>query len=249
MVDELTIIIPFYRNSGILKRQIQEWNQYPPGIKVICVDDGSPEPAKPIIEENASAELRNRLQLYRIGIDLSWNRGGARNLGSHVAETDWIIHVDIDHVLPVDAAKRLLAFKVDNKRWYRFPRWRRGAADVTRKKDRIPPDAVYGEIHPHVDSYLVRRKIYWQTGGYDEDYTGSLGGGNPFLRRLEALQPADILPPPIRLEVYTRNAIPDANDWSLSRDTSQYQRLKREKEASGNDRPVNPLRFPWVREL
>lgn len=248
-MTDISIIIPFYRNSLMLARQVEEWNKYPRGIEVICVDDGSPEPAKDILEDGASAELHERLALYRIGIDLPWNRSGARNLASHVAITDWILHVDIDHILPADAAEKLLAFKLDAKKWYRFPRWRVGRADETRKKDAIEPDAEYGQIHPHVDSYLVRRKVYWQTGGYDEDYSGCLGGGNPFLHRLEALQTVDILPPPIRLEVYTRDAIADANDWSLSRDTTKYRELKKQKELSGDTKPKNPLRFPWMREL
>lgn len=249
VTNEFTLIVPFYRNSGILKRQVEEWNMYPPGIKVICIDDGSPEPALQIIQDSGFCILTSGFSLYRITTDIPWNRGGARNLGAHVATTDWILHVDIDHILPADAAEKLLAWKLDKNRWYRFQRWRVGAADDTRKKDAIPPAAEYGQVHPHVDSYLVRRDIYWQTGGYDEDYSGCLGGGNPFLKRLEAIQPVEILPPPIRLEVYTRAAIKDANDWSLSRDTTKYREIKRRKEQTGDTTPKNPLRFSWVREL
>jgi glycosyltransferase involved in cell wall biosynthesis len=247
MTNAITLIVPFYRNSAMLKRQVQEWNKYPPGIKVVCVDDGSPEPAAPIIKAHCDPSCQ--LELYRITTDIPWNRGGARNLGAHVATTDWILHVDIDHVLPADAADRLLSFVVPPDRWYRFPRWRVGAADDTRKKDAIPTGADYGQIHPHVDSYLVRRDIYWQTGGYDEDYSGGLGGGNPFLQRLENTQPVGMLVPPIRLEVYTRNAVADANDLTLSRDTTKYRELKKQKQRSGNTTPKNPLRFSWVREL
>lgn len=246
-MTDLTLIVPFYRNARMLARQIEEWNKYPPGVKIVCIDDGSPEPALPII--TAALKPGIAVELYRITINIEWNRSGARNLGSDRATTDWILHIDIDHILPADAAEKLLAFKLDNKKWYRFPRWRIGAADETRKKDAIPPDCAYGRIHPHVDSYLVRRKIYWQIGGYDEDFSGGLGGGNPFLHQLEAAQPVDVLPEPIRLEVYTRAAIVDANDWSLSRDTSKYRALKMRKELAGDTKAKNPLRFPWIREL
>lgn len=258
-LNDATIIFPYYRNVAMLKRQVQEWKQYPPGVKVICVDDGSPEPAFPIIMRETypwgplggckTTDLLERLQLYRIEIDRPWNRSGARNLGSHVATTDWIIHVDIDHVLPADAAVALLDFTPNPKRWYRFPRWRRGKADETRKKDLIPDDLEYGQIHPHVDSYLVRREVYWKTGGYDEDFAGHLGGGNMFLKRLEKIQPVEMLPLPIRLEVYTRSEIKDASDWSLSRDKTENSKRRRMKEASGDVIPKNPLRFPWRREL
>jgi len=296
----------------MLKRQVQEWNKYPEGVTVICVDDGSPEPALPIIEGAAccaptkTGERRpplHAIELYRINVDIPWNREGARNLGAHVATTDWIVQLDIDHILPADAAAALLDFLNPAKRaqhaaplhdcsaltWYRFPRWRRGRADETRKKDRIPDDCEYGEIHPHVDSYLVRREIYWKTGGYDEDYAGALGGGNMFLRRLEKIagpplllgrppvapttgghtgpplqlqipgaaccaptlstQDSALSTPGIRLEVYTRSEIEDASDWSLSRDKTQNSQRRRIKEASGDVKPKNPLRFPWERQL
>jgi hypothetical protein len=63
------------------------------------------------------------------------------------------------------------------------------------------------------------------------------------------MYPVDLLPEPIRLEVYTRNAIADANDLTLSRDTTIGANIRRKKAASGDDTPKNPLRFEWVREL
>jgi len=257
-MNEVTLIIPYYRNCNQLARQVEEWNKYPPGVKVICVDDGSPEPALPIIEENASTDLlrhlwllpaEQRFWLYRVLVDIPWNRGGARNLGAKMAATELIIQADIDHILPADAAAKLLEFTPNPKRWYRFPRWRVGKADDTRMKDDLPRDCEYGPVHPHGDSYMVRREVYWETGGYDEDYAGHLGGGSAFLRRLENHQEVAMLPAPIRLEVYTRNAIPDANVTTLSRDTTKGGEIRRQKAKTGNDTPRNPLRFEWKREL
>lgn len=244
-----TLIVPFYRNCGMLERQVKEWNNYPPAIRIILVDDGSPEPALPIVMRHADPDALERIQLYRITVDIPWNREGARNLGAQQATTDWIMQIDIDHILPSDAALKLIEFELDPSHWYRFPRWRRGRADETRKKDAITDECEYGEVHPHVDSYLVRRDIYWQTGGYDEDYAGCLGGGGAFLCNLENIQPAAMLPAPIRLEVYTRSVIKDASDWSLSRDTSEGKRIRKEKAASGKTMPKKPLRFPWIREI
>ncbi len=254
-MNDLTLIVPYYRNCTMLARQVEEWWKYPRQVRVVCVDDGSPEPALPIILEASKGRRASWLELYRIGVDIPWNRGGARNLGALVAEdADWLVHVDIDHILPADAADALVEFlggrKFDSNVWYRFPRNRVGRADDTRKKDALPDDCEYGPIHPHVDSYLISRQLYWKVGGYDEDFSGSLGGGNPFLRRLEKIAGAPLLlAEPIRLEVYTRSVIKDASDWSLSRDKAEYSKRRRAKEAAGNTTPKNPLRFPWVREL
>lgn len=249
-----TLIVPYYRNPLMLARQVAEWNGYPlKGVKFIVVDDGSPEPARPIIEAGADEELRKRLQLYRITVDIPWNREGARNLGTLQADSDWMVHTDIDHVLPADLVPALLEFEAVNGRWYRFPRWRVGRADETRRKDAIGDDVEFGEIKPHIDSYLMEREKYWRAGGYDEDYVGCLGGGSEFLRRVVKLigEPR-LLPKPIALHVYTRHKIQDASDWSLSRDTAKGKEITRKKDAThgrGQSQPINAIRFPWIREL
>lgn len=248
-MNNLTLIVPFYRNCAMLQRQVIEWNDYPPGLQIIVVDDGSPEPALPIVLEHATDTLRERLQVYRIEVDIPWNREGARNLGAHVAMSEWILHVDIDHLLPTAAVRPLLEFSAYAGCWYRFPRWRVGKADETRQKDKIDPDVTYGEIHPHIDSYLVERAVYWDIGGYDEDFAGCLGGGTEFLRRLSQRAQLKMMPSRIRLHVYTRSEIKDASDWSLSRDRQEGKRREKFKARSGNDKPVKPLRFTWSRQL
>lgn len=246
-LENLTLIVPYYRNPLMLERQILEWNIYPDGINLIVVDDGSPEPARPIVEATAAPQSLQRIQLYRILEDKPWNRGGARNLGAMVATTDWIMHVDIDHLLPAKQAEMLFTEELSRKEWYRFERYRRGRADATRQKDQLRPETEYGPIHPHIDSYLCTHELYWRVGGYDEDYSGCLGGGTPFVRMLEKYQPVKVLP--VHLEVFTRSEIPDASDLHLSRAKEEYTRRKRAKEAAGNTKPQNPLRFKWQREL
>lgn len=244
-----TLIVPFYRNGKMLERQLQEWEHYPRNVQILVVDDGSPEPAEPILQ-TASDELKTRLRLYRIMVDIPWNREGARNLASKEAETDWIVHVDIDHLMPVAACEHLVEMECDSGEWYRFPRFRVGMADDTRRKDKIPSDATFGAIHPHIDSYLITRETYWKLNGYDEDYVGVLGGGCAFLRQLEGLVgPPKILPSPVCLHVYTSNAISDASVTSLSRDTSHGKEIERFKNRKGNLFPKNPIRFQWQRVL
>lgn len=249
MLGEFTLIVPYYRNVEMLKEHIKHWEEYPNEARIIVVDDGSPEDAQSILLEHASPELLRRLRLLRVDVDIPWNRGGARNLGATVADTHWIVHIDIDHVLTAEQARALLKAEVSVKRWYRFERFRVGKADETRRKDfkknGLPDDAEYGKIHPHVDSYLCTRRAYWDIGGYDEDYSGCLGGGNPFLYALEKYLPVEMLPGGIALRVYTRSAVKDASDWALSRDPAEFSKRRHQKERTGNTVPSNPLRFPW----
>jgi hypothetical protein len=245
MVGPFTLIVPYYRNVEMLKKHITVWESYPEFVKIILVDDGSPEKAEDVLHEFASPDLLQRVRLLRVEIDIPWNRGGARNLGARQADTTWIVHIDIDHILPLETVIAIYQFEGNVKRWYRFRRFRVGKADETRKKDALSPDAEFGEIKPHVDSYLCTKRAFWDAGGYDEDYSGCLGGGNPFLAAMEAMWKVEEAPKDIISHVYTRSVVRDASDFALSRDPAEYSKRRKEKTRSGNIVPSNPIRFPW----
>lgn len=254
---QITMVIPYYRNPKMLRAQIDTWIKYTDKVRrslqITVVDDGSPERAYEVFttqDINEFVEYGMRVDLYRIVDNIPWNRGGARNLGSMMAETPWLLHMDIDHVLPVKAAEALIEdFKpiaeIGQNYTHRFRRFRNGQADATRKKDALPECAEYGEIKPHIDSYLCTKEAYLKVGGYDEDYSGCLGGGSPFLKQLGAIAPFVVAPSSIWLEVYTQSTISDSSDMSLSRDTSEYIRRKEKKEKLGKTKAVKPLRFKW----
>lgn len=243
-----TFICPYYRQPQMLANQISAWELWPSVVPILVVDDCSPEPALDVIRAHASEQLRERLTLLRVDVDIPWNRNGCRNLGSSWARTEWIVHVDTDHVMTFPSAVKLLSWQPTGSHWYRFQRFRRGRADETRRKDAIADDVEYGEIKPHMDSYLTTKSHYWAAGGYDEDYAGCLGGGTPFTKELAKLKPVDIAPYPVFVEVWTRSACADSSEHTLSRDTSEYARRRDAKQEAGNTRPKNPIRFPWHRE-
>lgn len=239
-----TLVIPYYDQPAMLRRQDEEWRGYPDAVRVVVVDDGSPEhPADAVLPADSVAEV------YRIGVDIPWNRNGARNLGAKVAKTPWILHTDIDHVLPVESSVELASTEgrtLDSTAWYRLRRFRVGRADETRRKDALPEDCTFGEIKPHVDSFLTTTELYWRAGGYDEDFSGSLGGSSLFLFHMEQeAGPAGLVQAP--LHVLTRSVVPDASEPKLSRDRSRYERIRAEKRRAGNPKPASHLRFPWER--
>ena len=100
----ITMVVPYYRQPNMLRKQLETWLSYPQEVyeafDFIVVDDCSPEPAADVIREfQKTQRLPPRGHLYRIDKDVPWNRGMARNLGTKMAETPWILHVDTDHVL------------------------------------------------------------------------------------------------------------------------------------------------------
>jgi hypothetical protein len=113
-------------------------------------------------------------------------------------------------------------------------------------KDELPRSAIYGRIKPHIDSYLCTKSLYWQAGGYSEDFSGCLGGGSPFLAELGLIADPVLLPDDIRLEVYTTDVVSDASVRTLSRDTTEYKRRK--AAMRGRTKGTRAVRFPYVEE-
>lgn len=239
-MNSITLILPYYRQPKMLREQLDVAAGYLTELRVIVVDDGSPEPAASVFRKSDTAKL------FRIKTDIPWNRGGARNLGATVADTEWVLNVDLDHVLPRSAADTLVhRTRLNANAWYRFQRWRNGRADETRKKDQIPSDVRFGRIKTHIDSHLMTRERFL-ISPYDERYSGCLGGGTPFLDRMTMLYgKPEIIQDGVALHVYTRDVIEDASISTLSRDTDEYAR--RRAVIGRNAAPCKPLNFEWER--
>jgi hypothetical protein len=249
----ITLIVPAYNQPKMLQLQAETWFEYgartQEAFEFVIVDDCSAES----VEHLGWIPMYRAMggKLYRIDKDVPWNRGMARNLGTKMATTPWVLHVDTDHVLPAESAAQLVDFFRDENtsipRWYRFRRFRVGAADETRKKDKVSPDAMFAEIHPHIDSYLCTPKAYWKAGGYNEDFSGVLGGGSPFLKEMEKANGAPgLLSAP--LYVHTRHSVADSSEHTLPRDPEAFKRRKREIMAKrGTLRGHDPIRLPWHR--
>jgi len=250
VVEEITLCVPYYRQPRMLEQQLKNWLEYPDPVRFIVVDDGSPvDGALSIVLASAAKRVLDRLELYRVTEDIPWNRGGARNLASREAHTEWLVHCDLDHLLPAPCAHRLLECEPKPGHWYRFERYRVGAADETRSKDLIDPRAGFGLIRPHIDSYLIERTLYWKAGGYNESFSGCLGGGSPFLDELTRRVKPQLLPPDVHLHVYTRHVVPDASVTTLSRDRAAYARRKANMRLNGRLPGHAPVRFSWVKQL
>lgn len=242
---DVTIVLPSYRQPLMLRKQLDNWASYSANARehftLIVIDDGSPEPASEVIKAS------DGVQLYRVAVDIPWHRNPCRCLGATLCESPWLIQADLDHILPPASADALLATEVSHKKWYRFPRWRVGRADETRRKDAIPDSCEFGRVKEHGDSFLITRELFLKSP-YDDAYGGGfLGGGSPFLKRMESIAPVELLPDEVCLHVYTRHVIPDASITTLSRDTSQYSKVRKEKERRGDTVPKMNLDFEWSR--
>lgn len=84
-MSKLSIISHFYNHHQMVIDQIKYWetlpNEFLSQVEFILVDDCSDQIA-------ATPKTKLNLKLFRIKTDITWNQGGARNLGAFNAKSD-----------------------------------------------------------------------------------------------------------------------------------------------------------------
>jgi len=206
----VSIVFPYYDNPEMLRFQLETMSAYSAEIlsrcEIVIVDDCSPSfPASEVVRASPFREAR----VFRLKRDKPWNQDAARNIGAYEAEGQYLLLTDIDHVVPEQTLSAL--YEVDDQD---------GVYVLSRKahfSEKIVPS--------HVNSYFMSRALYWQIGGYDEDFWGAYGSDRLFRQRL--LRSRDVIElSDIRLELVTRGAIADAKNVTLSRQPSVIRRAR-----------------------
>lgn len=238
-----TLIFPYYENPAMLLMQLEHLAKFPAEdrakLELIVVDDGSPtRPAIHVFDAARDAGVLEGLafRLYRIKVDVRWNWIACRNLAMAEASTSWRLMTDIDHLVPLETARRIAKGKLKDSKIYRFSRvdW--------------PALTPY---KPHPNSWLMTGEMFNKTGGYDERFSGFYGTDGMFrdrcaaaAKRVELLDEALI-----RVE---RASVPDASTTTYGRKEEQdrkgVQRIRAEIIASGELTPARGT-FPWERLL
>jgi len=236
-MDNLQIIYPYYENPVMLNKHLETWEQwgdlFKGNVKIILVDDGSTR--TPAL--NAIYPTDVNIELYRIKENIPWNQNGAHNLGFHVADKGWCLSTDIDHVVIYSQLRKIFELKTHGNSFYSFARRQaRDLGDVNYKR--------------HPNSWLLTRDMYWEAGGYDEDFSGYYGSDSVFRRALKSVGKHKQLN--TYLVVYDLEDIPDANTTEFGRKDSKYYSVnyphlvKKRRIAS---KAENPLRLSWERVI
>lgn len=212
----LTLIMAYYDNPTMLKKQLENIAGYSRDIKdrleLIVIDDCSPRwPATFEIDPGIP------MQLYRTSFDIAWNQDFCRNLGAYKARTDWLLLTDIDHLVPESTMHSIFNHN-DIK------------PCIVYKFSRINVDLQ--PYKPHPNSWLMTREFYTGTlHGYDERFAGYYGTDGDFRDRINKFTNIEQLPYPlIRVG---RETIPDASTTTLERkkpeDGQAIARIKKDR--------------------
>jgi hypothetical protein len=221
----------------MLEIQVRHWNQYPAElgayIQIVLVDDASPDhPALPIFKECKLPKM-----LFKVDVNIPWHQHAARNIGSKDADPEqYLFMSDMDIVLPPEAACQIVGRELDPAKYYSFER-------------AFAPSLTFRKVHHN--TFLVRPALFWQVGGYDEDYVGMYPSEGPFLRQLNAIAPHEHLSD-IVLHGYAGSVVADAitRQWERSNEMwNRFERLFEMKCRNGDERAKNPFRNSWRRLL
>ena len=164
--NKVTLVFTYYEAPNMLREQIKYWVKYPKEIadrvKIIIVDDGSPEKSAEGVFWFFLSQIPDYLDisLYRIKENINQNTFGARNLAFTVAKEGWVWNFDIDHVVPADSLLNLLEEGLSPEVCY-FPA-RRIMTSLTKSDP----------MWRHLDTFIITREMFWRVGGYNEASTG-----------------------------------------------------------------------------
>ena len=227
----LTVAYTYYTNKKMFEERKKHYlKNHNPNLEFIIIDDGSP------FHRLKKRDIPEGWKLYRITEDIGWNNEGARNLIMHVAETDWVLMLDLDgwvreqdvphmHVLPeiVENNKSLL-WTMDR---YIFDR----------------------QLHKiHCNSFYAYKKFWDTFGGYDETFSGHYGydhkmGKGIHTHSIRSDRVLGKTHPTVKLE--STGAASDGSKWTeeYKQSTKRVWRAKQYEFKPTEER----LRFPWER--
>jgi predicted glycosyltransferase involved in capsule biosynthesis len=167
--NNITIIQTYYNERFYLETQIERWNNYNTPVNIILIDDGSQiEPAENVLKEHTLNDNIN-FSLYKVTEDIGFNSHGCRNLGARLAQSNWLLFQDIDYTLQPAHLKRLQTDPLDLNSWYELNAKFQGR----------------GNTYMALNQFLIPRKLFLDSGGYDESFVPFHYGDRELLSHLE----------------------------------------------------------------
>lgn len=167
--NNITIIQTYYNERFHLETQIERWNHFKTPVNIILIDDGSQkEPAENVLREHTINDNIN-FSLYRVTEDIGFNSHGCRNLGANLAQSNWLLFLDIDYTLQPLHLERLQNETLDLNSWYELNAKFQGR----------------GDTYIALNQFLIPRKLFLDSGGYDESFVPFHYGDRELLSHLE----------------------------------------------------------------
>jgi hypothetical protein len=190
-MKRLSLVVNVLESYEVVRRQLLHLERImTPACELIVVDDGS----VPSLHETCAAVPRTlAFHLHCTHDRRPWTQPRARNIGAALAVAPKLLFFDIDHVLTRELLELCLAYPGDRLHWVRQPGGLDEQGDlITDRKVLAEQYGLDGQGEGvHGNSFLIRKDLFEQLGGYDERFCGRYGGDDlNFNRRYEQLYQA-----------------------------------------------------------
>lgn len=248
MIPKLRIIVPYYNNPTMLQKQVDNWSRIEgelrDAVRIIIVDDCSPESPVPILKTCKAA-----VRCYRLQKKWPWNMHEARNIGAKEAckasENMWLFMTDMDIILTPEMTYTMMTKPLDDECFYTMERT-------------FAPDFIERKQHPN--TFLVKHNTFWQVNGYNIDLNpiggGGYGGDNQFVRQLRGIVEEKHMSDVVligygRRERTGKPVIKDADtrDYDREQWAEKYRRRLQYLKFKGDLRSKRPIRTSYERVL
>lgn len=175
-MKSVSVVVTYYNSPMSLQRHLDAFEEtkklFDGDLELVVVDDGSQtHAAKDVINQNPQSKKFTKL--FRIQDDIPWNHRSARNIGAFEASNEWLLLLDIDTVIsPKEFVSQVSQLNPLDRQFFMLPR-------------KHSVDGYWMKVHH--DTLLIRRSLFWEIRGYDENFAGYWGAGSFWLRRAEKL--------------------------------------------------------------
>jgi hypothetical protein len=219
----ITIGVLYFNQKHMIRKHYESWERYQDQAEFIIIDDCSNEKIK---------SAPNFVKQYRITDNIPWNQTGARNLLHYVAENDWVLSMDCDHVLDIEQFKRVMKLEMSN------------TLDVYFLNRLFTHNAKKNRMH---STFLCNRNTFLAVGGHDEDLSGFYGAvDESWLQKVKQKLRYNWLQNIYVMNYSNDKSIVDANTSEFDRNSKRNMDLFKKKLRNNQPRG-STLRFKWER--
>lgn len=168
---KLSIIHPVLNSHEVVRRQILHYEKIglPDDVELILVDDGS----SPII--SVETTLKN-FTLIHTNDFRAWTWPLARNTGARIAKGEYLMMIDLDHIVTLQMIEVARLFTGDFMRFHREFGILDEEGNISQNRDILRsyglPDKYDIKLTPHRNQFCMHRDLYWKMGGFREDRIG-----------------------------------------------------------------------------
>jgi hypothetical protein len=178
---KLSIIIAVLNSFEIFRRQLIHFGKMdlPDDIEIIIMDDGSDPMISLVPMMFPNCDIKN-LWIYPTYEKREWTVALARNEAARISKAPYVLMTDLDHFWLKDAIMIARDFDGDKLGFKREFGVLDDAGNFTKDievlrawgldEDRIKKRGT--KCPPHGNSFCMRKEMYWELGGYEENRIG-----------------------------------------------------------------------------